>query len=88
VQLVVRPVDVPLHWRVSLAQSAIVLEAGEETQMELILDPGGQSIPSDVDIQVAVEGYINGELIGGVVVRQRLPGTSALNSVYLPLLRR
>jgi hypothetical protein len=88
VTLVIRPIDLPLHWRASLDHASIALEAGAQTEAILTLDPGGQSIPRDVDIHVAVEGYINDELIGGIIIRQRLPGTASAGTIFLPLMQR
>ncbi|NCC30758.1 MAG: hypothetical protein EOM24_01895 [Chloroflexia bacterium] len=89
VTLIIRPVDLPLHWRASLNQTALRLAAGEQSQAILTLDPGGQPVLQDTDLQVAVEGYINGELIGGVLISQRVPGNvTTTNRVYLPLVQR
>lgn len=88
VELVVRPVDLPLQWTAFLDRAVVVeLDAGAETQVTLTLDPGDQPVLKDVDVQVAVEGYINGELIGGVLVRQRVPG-SMPNTIFLPMVQR
>lgn len=88
VRLVIRPVNLPLQWSASLDQTAIILAPGAQTTATLILDPGEHPVLRDVDIQVAVEGYIGDELIGGVLISQRVPGVSIENFLYLPLLRR
>ncbi|MFV9504161.1 MAG: hypothetical protein AB4911_06305 [Oscillochloridaceae bacterium umkhey_bin13] len=89
VELVVRPVDLPLHWQVRLDQATFQLDAGEQIRTFLTLDPGGQAVLQDTEVQVAVEGYINGELIGGILVRQHVPSSAAgTTTVFVPLIRR
>jgi len=87
VTLVIRPVDMPLQWQASLSQAAVKLGAGQQTEVALMLDPGDQPVLKDVDVQVAVEGYLDGELIGGVLVRQWVPGEVGYK-VYLPVIQR
>jgi VCBS repeat-containing protein len=99
VNLKVRPVDLPLSWSYELDTSAPTLAAGETTTVTLTLSPGdgGQAVEGST-VRVAVEGFIDGEYIGGVLLQQRTPWTpetlaqreepAAAGDVYLPLIRK
>lgn len=87
VDLVVRPVALPVGWSYELDKRAPVLEAGESTTVTLTLYPSG-SLVEGVVPQVAVEGFIGNEYIGGVLIRAGLPVASAVDGpLYLPLLQ-
>ncbi len=91
VRLVVRPANLPINWSATLDQPSVTLDAGATTEMVLTLSPGSVPVLEDAPVQVAVEGYIGEELIGGIVVQQIIPAVSPASTtetVYLPLVVR
>ena len=82
VELLVRPVDVPLAWTYSLDNPAPSLEPGETTTVTLTIDPaGGQATGRTV--QLAVEGFIGSDYVGGILFERSMPAVEY--NVYLPL---
>lgn len=78
VELVVRPVEVPLGWSWSLDQTAPTLDPGETTTVTLSIDPTGSLIRGG-RTQLAVEGYLgDGTLVGGVLVEKSFPSLPTL----------
>jgi hypothetical protein len=65
----------------------VELEAGESTTITLTIDPGSPQVLVDVDTYVGVEGYINGEYIGGALFQQRMPVAKDDGTLYLPAIR-
>lgn len=91
VQLVVRPANLPINWAATLDRTSITLDAGATTEVVLTLAPGQAPVLEDAPVQVAVEGYIGTELIGGIVVQQIIPSVapaSTTATVYLPFVVR
>lgn len=91
VNLLVRPAGLPINWSYSLDHANPELAAGATTTVTLNLSPGDAPVIEDAEVRVAVEGYINGELVGGVLVQQRIPAvpaTEPTRRVYLPLIVR
>jgi hypothetical protein len=93
VDLTVRPVNLPINWSYSLDNPAPVLEAGEEVTITLTLSPGETPMVEGTQIQAAVEGFIDGEYIGGILFERWAPGQprqepDAANRVWLPALWR
>lgn len=72
VALHVRPVEVPLDWSWSLDQSNPTLEAGQTTTVMLSINPGGGRLVRGASARLSVEGYIDDELVGGVLVEKRV----------------
>ncbi len=87
VNLVVRPVDLPMNWSYKLDQTSVELTAGQEISATLTLNPGDTPVLKDVDVRVAVEGWIGEQHIGGVIIQQRVPvmGQATDNMLYLPI---
>ena len=85
VELLVRPVDVPLNWTYSLDKPAPTLGAGETTTVTLTIDPGATMLRG-VTARFAVEGYIDGEYVGGILYERTVPQVAY--GVYLPLVVR
>jgi hypothetical protein len=93
VNLTVRPVNLPINWSYSLDDPAPVLDAGEEVTVTLTLSPGTTPMVEGTQIQVAVEGYIEGDYIGGIVFERWAPGQPRQDpdteyQVFLPILQR
>ncbi len=86
VDLVVRPVQLPLDWSYRLSSTAVQLAPGETTMITLTIDVG-HAIAQDSQARISVEGYIVSELIGGILFVQEVPAP-ALNAIYLPLVIR
>ena len=89
VELVVRPINLPLNWTYSLDTSAVELEPRELVTATLTLQ-SNQPMLEETEIQVAVEGYIGADLIGGITFSRRMPKylTEPIDfkRVYLPLI--
>jgi hypothetical protein len=93
VDLTVRPVNLPINWSYSLDNPAPVLDAGEEVTVTLTLSPGATPMVEGTQIQAAVEGYIDGDYIGGIVFERWAPGQprqepDAEYQLYLPMIQR
>jgi len=66
VDLVVRLLNLPLDWTYELNSPSFTLAAGEVANATLTLYPGSDMLEGDL-VQVAVEGYVDGELVGGII---------------------
>lgn len=88
VRLEVRPVNVPINWSYSIAQDSWTLGPGEIVTATVTLYPGPTTVEGDT-VQVAVEGYIDNDLIGGVLLEHATPRDIAdAGALYLPLVVR
>ncbi len=89
VDLVVRPLHLPLDWTYELSSPAFSLAAGEIATATLTLYPGREMLEGDL-VQVAVEGYVDGGLVGGIIMEQNTPSLTprAGGEVYLPMVVR
>ena len=85
VELTVRPVALPADWSYELDNNAPQLDAGASTTVTLTIYPGGPLLEGVVP-QVAVEGFINSDFVGGILVRAGLPLVKP--ELRLPLLMR
>ena len=90
IDLNVRPVDLPADWMASVSPAQVTLLPGEQITVTLSIVPGSPA-PQGITPSVAIEGYVNGQLLGGVavnvVVPRYIPFDGKLH-VYLPLLRK
>lgn len=88
VELLVRRGSLPVNWQTSLSADSLTLAAGEVSTVTLTIDPGPAEVLVDVDVHMAVEGYIDDDLLGGALVRQRIPvyreESVQDSSIYLP----
>ncbi|MEJ2600260.1 MAG: invasin domain 3-containing protein, partial [Anaerolineales bacterium] len=87
VQLDVRPVDLPAGWGVSITPITSTLSAGQVMTATLTVNPTSAAVQG-MRPRVAVEGYINGQLIGGVVQDILVPKYRPFDGklrVYLPI---
>lgn len=90
VDLQVRPVSLPLGWSYELDTTSVELDPGETTNATITLIPDG-TITEGVEPQVAVEGYIGSEFVGGILFQGGIPSTLASGgdgTIYLPLIVR
>ncbi len=76
VDLVIRPIEMPINWSSYLDNPAPTLEAGESTTVTLTLE-AGSIVPADMRVRVAVEGFVADEYIGGILFERRIPGAEA-----------
>lgn len=80
VDLVVRPVSLPLGWTYDLSQHSITLGAGEIAEVDLTLFPSGHMLEGDL-VQVTVEGYVDDELIGGLLLEHLVPSLTPVQDL-------
>ena len=81
VDLLIRPVDVPLNWSYNLDNPAPTLDPGETTTVTLTILPAGGH-PTGRTVQLAVEGFINDDYVGGILFERSMPAVR--HDVYLP----
>jgi hypothetical protein len=91
VELVVRPVSLPIDWSYRLEQRSFTLAAGEVVTTSLTLTPG-PTVPETSQVEIAVEGYVDDAFVGGVFFTYHAPAVSGTrannNTVYLPAVLR
>ncbi|MEM8532161.1 MAG: Ig-like domain-containing protein [Chloroflexota bacterium] len=90
VNLQVRPVSLPLGWSYELDTTSVELDAGATTNATITLIPDG-TLTEGVEPQVAVEGYIGSEFVGGILFEGGIPSTTSPGgdgTIYLPLIVR
>lgn len=90
VELVIKPVSLPIDWSTGLSDQSLSLAPGEVTTATLTLTPG-EAVPEQSTIQVAVEGYVDGALIGGVLFSYNVPAVTTVrftNHIFLPTVLR
>lgn len=83
VELRVRPVDMPSHWSYSLSDPRPRLAAGASKTVNLTIDTGEKLI-ENTTARIAIEGYIDDEIVGGVVVKRTTPLYTASSDDPLP----
>jgi hypothetical protein len=90
VELRVRGLDLPPDWMVTVSPTSVELGPGEEVTGLLSVRPGLAAVQG-TQPRVALEGYVDGELIGGVVTDLMVPRHvlgGPRQKVYLPLVIR
>jgi hypothetical protein len=89
VDLVIRRIDLPPDWLVTVSPSSASLAAGEIMTVTVHIDPGAPT-PQGTLPSFAVEGYVGSDLIGGVVLDAIVPLYTNFDGklrIYLPLLK-
>jgi hypothetical protein len=76
IELRIRRLDVPADWMVRVAPRSLTLAPGEEAEVTVTLQPGTSSVQA-TQPRVALEGYVDGSLINGVVVGVMIPRPDA-----------
>ncbi len=87
IDLRVRRIDLPADWAVSVSPGQVTLGPGEMIAVSVTV-LAGTPLPQGRLPQVAVEGYVNGQLIGGVAVAVVIPTYRPFDGslhLYLPL---
>jgi hypothetical protein len=90
VELRVRRVDLPSDWMVRVMPPTVVLSPSEQTTATVHILPGTAAVQG-MQPRVAIEGYVNDQLIGGVAVDVMVPEYVPFVGrfrVYLPLVLR
>ena len=72
VKLLVKPLNLPINWSYELSERELLLDAEEIRKVTLRLFPGPDSISTDT-INIAVEGYVLDQLIGGISFEYYVP---------------
>lgn len=84
-----RRLDLPADWMVSVSPAQVSLAPGEQTTVTVTIVPGSLA-PQNSIPRLAVEGYANNQLLGGVVIAIVVPSyvPFAPYHIYLPQVRR
>ncbi len=89
VSVVARRIDLPADWAVTVSPAQVTLGPGQQTTVTVSILTGSPAPQGSVP-RVAVEGYANSQLLGGVVVDVIVPNyvPFAPYHVYLPLIKK
>jgi len=90
IELRLRQMNMPADWGVSVSPITATLAPGEQFTATVQISPGAP-VAQGTKPRVAVEGYANGDLIGGVVLDVMVPEKAFFDGhlyTYLPLIRR
>ncbi|MFW6063750.1 MAG: Ig-like domain-containing protein [Chloroflexota bacterium] len=89
VELVVRPVTLPVGWTYQLSQQSVTVGEDQTSEVALTLTPGDDLLEGDL-VQVTVEGYVNDELVGGTLMEYLTPRLTPtpLYELFLPAVER
>ena len=84
----VRRIDLPADWGVAVSPAQVTLAPGEVTTVTVNMLPGSPAPQGSVP-RAAVEGYANGQLLGGVAVEIGVPNyVPGFLRVFLPLVKK
>jgi nucleoid-associated protein YgaU len=72
IELRLRRLGVPADWMVRVAPRTLTLPPGQEATVTVTLQPGTSAVQA-TQPRIAVEGYVDGSLINGVVVGVMIP---------------
>ncbi len=87
ITLSVRRIGLPADWTVNVSPAQISLDPGQQITV-IVSTIAGSPIPQGSHPTVAVEGYVNGQLLGGVVFEILVPAYRPFDGFrynYLPL---
>jgi hypothetical protein len=88
INLRVRPLGMPADWSVAISPRQLTLGPGEHQPVTVRISPASASVQGTTP-RVAVEGFANGELLGGVELKVAVPTYTPLGfRVYLPFVKR
>jgi hypothetical protein len=88
VSVVARRIDLPADWAVTVSPAQVTLGPGQQTTVTVNILTGSPAPQGSVP-RVAVEGYANSQLLGGVVVDVIVPDYMPyFLHAYLPLIRK
>lgn len=78
IELRTRRLGVPADWMITVIPQTLTLSPGEESSVTVTLQPGTSAIQA-TQPRIALEGYIDGSLINGVVIGVMIPRTKAFD---------
>ncbi len=90
IDLSARPINLPADWAVQVSPSQVTLPAGGQITATVSI-VAGAPVPQGSILQVAVEGHIGTQLLGGVAVEVLAPYYRPFDGrlhVYLPVVNR
>ncbi|MFN8446381.1 MAG: right-handed parallel beta-helix repeat-containing protein [Caldilineaceae bacterium] len=90
IDLQVRPVDLPADWTATVTPITTTLAPGQQTTVTVTIHPGS-AVAQGTAPRVAVEGYVEGKLLSGVVFEVQAPRYIFFDGqlrTYLPLVSR
>lgn len=90
VDLTIRPVSLPMDWSARLDQDNVTLGQGETVSNTLTLVPGDR-VPEGDTVEIAVEGYVDGDYVGGILFTYHAPMVTqprTTAAIFLPLILR
>jgi hypothetical protein len=90
INLSVRRIDLPEDWNVVVTPAQATLNPGQQTTVTVTIIAGAPLAQGSLP-QMAVEGYIGSQLLGGVVVQVMVPVYWPYDGklrLYLPVMRR
>jgi hypothetical protein len=90
VTLSVRRIGLPADWTVDVSPAQISLDPGQQITVT-VSTIAGSPLPQGSHPRVAVEGYLNGQLLGGIVYDVLAPTYRPFDGflhIYLPVTRK
>ncbi|HTP08319.1 MAG TPA: Ig-like domain-containing protein, partial [Anaerolineae bacterium] len=88
VSVVARRIDLPADWAVTVSPAQVTLGPGQQTTVTVSILTGSPAPQGSVP-RVAVEGYANNQLLGGVVVDVIVPNDMPyFLQTYLPVIKK
>ena len=90
IEVRLRPIDLPADWVASVFPALVTLSPGEQITVTVSILPGAPA-PQGITPGVAVEGYVNGQLLGGVAIDIVVPRYMPFDGkyrAYLPVIER
>jgi hypothetical protein len=90
IDLKVRALGLPADWVVSLSQSQVTLEPGQQVTLTVTILPG-LPLVQGTQPSLAIEGYVGSQLIGGYAIHMAAPRYVDYTKpfqIYLPLMKK
>jgi len=78
-----RRIDLPADWAVNVSPAQVSLAPGEQTTVTVTIAPGSPAPQSSIP-RVAVEGYANNQLLGGVAIDLVVPHYVPKEVLFIP----
>lgn len=90
IDLKVRALGLPMDWIVSLSQTQVTLDPGQQVTLSVTILPG-LPLVQGTQPRLAIEGYVGSQLIGGYAINLTAPRYVDYThpfQVYLPLMNK
>ncbi len=89
IELRLRPLGIPANWAMSVFPPSLTLAPGAHQPVTITVSPASASVQGTTP-RLAVEGYVNDELLGGVALTIVVPNYAPMGGyrVFLPLVVR